>query len=156
MADQVFNIAKGRVTEFMNRVDTNDPSTSGFIMLALATSGLESDAVLLDKDTIADLVSGTTNEVTNTNYARKILTDADVTFAAPDDTNNRSDQDIPDQTFSLIGAGDGWSKIVIAFKMDTGAADSTGIPCTMHDVSITPDGNDIAIVINTAGFYRAA
>lgn len=157
MADFVFNVAKGRVVEYFNRVDGNDPANSALVVLVLATSGLESDATLKDKDTVADLVSGTTNEVTNTNYARKTLTDADITMPSPDDTNDRFDLDIADQTWSAVAAGDGWSKIVIAYDSDTtGGTDSNIIPLTCHDFAVTPDGSDITVQINAAGFFRAS
>jgi hypothetical protein len=79
MADFVFNIAKGRVVEYYNRVKSNDPSPSALVIaVVLATSGLESDATLKDKDDLAALVSGATNEATNTGYARKTLTDSDL------------------------------------------------------------------------------
>jgi len=157
MANFVFNIAKGRVAEYVNRVKSNDPANSALIMLVLATSGLESDATLLDKDDVAALVSGTTNEVTNSGYARKTLTDADIAAIAPDDTNDRMDVDIPDQTWSAVAAGDGWSKIVIAYDPDTtGGTDSAIIPLTAHDFVVTPDGSDITAQIAAAGFFRAA
>ena len=38
MADQIFNIAKGRVAELYNRVDSNDPTNSALIILILATA----------------------------------------------------------------------------------------------------------------------
>lgn len=156
MAASVFNIAKGRVAEFYNRVDTNDPANSALIVLILATSGLESDAILIDKDTVADLISGTTNEVTNTNYGRKTLTDSDLGALTIDDTNNRVDLDIPDQTWSAVAAGDQWSKLVVAFDPDTtSGTDSTIVPLTLHDFVATPSGADITAQINAAGFFRA-
>jgi hypothetical protein len=155
LADFVFNIAKGRVAEFYNRVDSNDPANSAIVVLALATSGLESDATLKDKDDVVALVSGTTNEVTNVGYARKILTDADLAAMAPDDTNDWMLLDTADLAFGAITAGDAWSKIVFAYDPDTtGGTDSTLIPLTSHDVTITPDGS--AITITVAGFYKAA
>lgn len=157
MADFVFNIAKGRVAELYNRVDSNDPTNSALIVLVLATSGLESDATLKDKDDIAALVSGATNEVTNSGYARKTLTDSSVVAFAPDDTNDRVDLDIDDQTWTAVAAGDGWSKLVIAYDSDTtGGADSAVVPLTAHDFVVTPDGSDITAQINAAGFYRAS
>ena len=160
MADFVFNIAKGRVVEFYNRVENNDPSTAGLVIMILATAGLESDAVLRDKDSFADILSGTTNEVTNTNYARKVLTDSDLAaLPAPDDTNDRYDVDIPDQTWGPPGpaAGDGWSKLIIGYDPNTGGGtDSDIIPLTAHDFVVTPDGSDITAQINAAGFFRAA
>lgn len=157
MADQTFNIALGRVVEFYVRIDGNDPANSAFVILVLATSGIESDATLKDVDTVAALVAGTTNEVTNSGYARKVLTDADLTAFAPDDTNNRVDLDIPDQTWTGVAAGDGWNDIVIAYDSDTtGGTDSGIIPCTMHDFVVTPDGSDITAQIAAAGFFRAS
>jgi hypothetical protein len=157
MADFVFNIAKGRVAEFYNRVDTNDGANSALIIVVLATSGLESDATLKDVDTLAALVAGTTNEVTNTGYARKVLTDTDLSALAPDDTNDRVDLDIADQTWSAVAAGDGWSKLIICYDPDTtGGTDSSIIPLTSHDFVVTPDGSDITAQIAATGFYRAA
>lgn len=157
MADQVFNIALGRIAEFYVRVDGNDPANSAFIILILATAGIESDATLKDVDTVTALVAGTTNEVTNSGYARKTLTDADLTAFAPDDTNNRVDLDIPDQTWTGVAAGDGWNDFIVAYDNDTtGGTDANIIPCTMHDFVVTPDGSDITAQIATAGFFRAS
>jgi hypothetical protein len=158
MADFVFNIAKGRFVEFYNRVKSNDPANSAFILLVLATSGLESDAVLKDKDDVTALVSGTTNEVTNSGYARKTLTDADLAaLPAPDDANDRYDVDLPDQTWSSVAAGDGWSKLVICYDSDTtGGTDANIIPMISLDMAVTPDGTNITAQFNASGFGRAS
>lgn len=157
MADFVFNIAKGRVAEFYNRVDTNDPANSALVAVVLATTGLETDAVLKDKATLADVVAGTTNEVTNTGYARKVLTDADLAAFAPDNTNDRVDLDIADLAFGAIAAGDGWSKLVICYDGDTTAGtDANIIPLCAYDAVLVPDGSAITLQINAAGFYRAS
>lgn len=157
MADLVFNIAKGRVAELYNRVDTNDPANSALIIVVLAASGIETDTVLKRKDTLADVVSGTTNEVTNTNYARKVLTDADIVAFAPDDVNDRVDLDIPDQTWTAVAAGDGWSDMLVCYDSDTtGGTDANIVPLTMHDAVLTPDGSDLTIQIAAAGFFRAS
>ena len=157
MADFVFNIAKGRVAELYNRVDSNDPANSALVIVVLATSGLEADATLIDLDTLSAVVAGTTNEVTNTNYARKVHTDADLSAMTPDDTNNRIDLDIPDQTWTSVAAGDGWSKLLVCYDNDTtGGTDANIIPLTAHDFVVTPDGSDITAQINASGFYRAS
>lgn len=157
MADFVFNVAKGRVAELANRVKSNDPANSALVVVVLATSGLESDATLMDKDTLADVVSGTTNEVTNTNYARIVLTDADLSAIAADDTNDRMDIDIPDPAWTSVAAGDGWSKILICYDSDTtGGTDANIIPLTCHDFVVTPDGSNITAQVPAAGFYRAS
>jgi len=157
MADQILNIALGRVAELYNRVDNNDPANSALVLVVLATAGIESDAALKDKDTLADVVSGTTNEVANSGYARKVLTDADIVAFAPDDTNDRVDLDIPDQTWTAVAAGDGWNDLLVCYDSDTtGGTDANIVPMTQHDFVVTPDGSDITVQIAAAGFYRAA
>jgi hypothetical protein len=106
---------------------------------------------------VTDLVSGTTNEVTNSGYARKVLTDADIVAFAPDDANDRVDLDIPDQTWTGVAAGDGWNDLVVAYDNDTtGGTDANLVPQTQHDFVVTPDGSDITAQIAAAGFYRAS
>jgi hypothetical protein len=159
MSDFVFNIAKGRVAELYNRVDTNDPANSALIVLLLAATGIETDATLRDLDTVTALVAGATNESTNTGYARKTLTDADISAFAPDDVNDRVDLDIPDQTWTGVAAdGTGAiSDLVVAYDSDTtGGTDANIVPCTLHDFSVTADGSDITAQIAAAGFFRAS
>ncbi len=157
MADQIFNIGLGRVAELYNRVDQNDPTNAVLTIVVLATAGIETDAVLKDKDDLAAVVAGATNEVTNTNYARIELVDTDLVAFAPDDTNDRVDLDIPDQTFSAIAAGDGWNDLLICYDSDSATGtDANIVPLTMHDFVVTPDGSDITAQIAAAGFYRAS
>jgi len=157
MANFVFNMGKGRVAELYNRVDTNDPANSALIIMVLATSGIETDAALIDSDSFTEVLDGTTNEVTNTGYARKTLTDADIVAFAPDDTNDRVDLDIPDQTWTAVAAGDGWNDVVIGYDNDTAAGtDANIVPLTQHDFVVTPDGSDITAQVAAAGFFRAS
>lgn len=157
MANLVFNIALGRIAELYSRVDTNDPANSALIIAILATAGIETDAVLKDVDTLAAVVAGTTNEVTNTGYARKVLTDADIVAFAADDTNDRVDLDIPDQTWTAVAAGDGWNDFLVCYDSDTAVGtDANIVPLTMHDFVLVPDGSDITAQIAAAGFYRAS
>lgn len=156
MADLCFNIAKGRVAELYNRVDINDPANSALIVIAIDANG-DTDAVMRDRDDIAALTGGTANEVTNSGYARKVLTDADLTAFAPDDTNDRVDLDIPDQTWTAVGAGTAWTDLIIAYDSDTtGGTDSGIVPMTLHDFAVTPSGADIVAQVNAAGFFRAS
>jgi len=157
MADFVFNIAKGRVAEFYNRVDGNDPANSALVVVVLATAGLEADALLIDYDTLALLLAGASAEVTNVGYARIELTDADLAAMAPDDVNNRMDLDVPDQTWVGVAAGDGWSKLLICYDNDTtGGTDANVVPLCAYDFVVVPDGSNITAQINAAGFFRAS
>ena len=157
MADFVFNIAKGRVVEYYNRVKSNDPANSALVLVVIDAAG-DTDAAMKDRDDLAALLGGTANEVTNTNYARKVLTDADLAaLPAPDDTNDRYDIDLPDQTWSAIAAGTAWTDIIVCYDSDTtGGTDSSIIPLTCHDFAVTPDGSDIVAQIAAAGFFRAS
>ena len=157
MADLVFNIAKGRFVELCNRVDTNDPANSVLLVIAL-NAGAAADATLRDYDTMAQIeADANAAEVTNSGYARKTLTDTDIVAFAPDDTNDRVDVDIPDQTWTAVGAGSAWTDIIIAYDNDsTSGTDSSVVPLTLHDFAITPSGSDITMQVAAAGFARAA
>jgi hypothetical protein len=156
MANFVFNISLGRVAELYNRVKTNDPANSALIVIVFNSTA--TDATLRDLDTVAAIeADANTAEVTNSGYTRKVLTDADITAFAPDDTNDRVDLDIPDQTWTAVAAGGAWTDICVAYDNDTtGGADSALVPLTWHDFAVTPDGSDITAQINAAGFYRAS
>lgn len=153
MANIVMNIAKGRVKEYYARVEGNDPANSAIILVPIETSGLESDATLIDKDDLAAVLSGTTNE--QTTMGRKTLTDADLAaVSAPDDTNDRNECDLP--TVTWTGAtGNAISKILVCYDPDTtGGTDSAIIPLTLFDFAITPDGSDVVMTGGT--FFRAS
>ena len=153
MANIVFNIAKGRVVEFYNRVKGDDPVASALILVPIETSGLESDATLMDKDDLAAVLSGTTNE--QTTMGRKTLTQAELAaLPAPDDANDRYDVSLPTTTWTAA-TGNAISKILVCYDADTGAGtDSNIIPLTMFDFSTTPDGSDIQMT--TGVFFRAS
>jgi hypothetical protein len=75
MGDFVFNIAKGRVTELVNRVNLNDPANS-VVIVAVWNAGAATDATLKDYTTHAAVeADANAAEVTNTGYARKVLND---------------------------------------------------------------------------------
>lgn len=156
MADFTFNVALGKVGGYYDRVQTNDPANSALLVLALDTTGLESDATLKDVDTLTALVAGTTNEATNSGYARLTLVDTDLAVSAPDDGADSITYDIADQTFPAVLAGNSWSKIVICYDPDTtGGTDANVIPLTCHDFTSTPDGSDIIVGVPN-GFLVAS
>jgi hypothetical protein len=158
MANLVFNISLGRVTEFYVRIDGNDPANSAFLVVAI-NAGTTTDAQFKDFDTLAACLpgGGGAAEATNTGYARKTLTDADLVAFAPDDTNDRVDLDIPDQTWTAVAAGTNWTDLIIAYDSDTAAGTDTNVvPCTLHDFVVTPDGSDITAQIAATGFFRAS
>ncbi len=159
MADQVFNIAKGRGVEWVTRINANDPANSVVIVEWINTTA--TDATLRDLDTFAQIESdANTAELTsgsNANYVRKTLTDASSLTITVDDTNDRTDVDMPDQTLTALGAGTAITDMVTGYDSDsTGGADSAIVPWTMHDFAVTPDGSDVTAQIAAAGFFRAS
>ncbi len=151
MANIVFNVAKGKVNEYYDRVKNNDPANSALILVPIETSGLESDATLIDKDDLAAVLSGTTNE--QTTMGRKTLTDADLSAGSPTDASDYNGRSLP--TVTWTGAtGNAISKILVCYDNDTtSGTDSNIVPVTMFDFAITPDGSDVQL---TGGeFFRA-
>jgi hypothetical protein len=154
VADFVYNIAKGRVAELYNRVDTNDAANSVLVIVVI-DAGATTDATLKDDDTITAVLSHATERSTS-GWARKTLTDTDIVAFAPDDTNDRVDLDIPDQTWTAVSAGASTDLIVSYDNDSTGGTDANVVPLTQHDFAITPDGSDVTAQIAAAGFFRAS
>lgn len=147
MADFVFNIAKGKVKYYAEL----GASADAIIIVPIETSGIEADSVLKDYDNLSALLAAANNE--QTTMGRK--TGASVSINV-DDTNERLDIDIADITWTAA-TGNAISKLLFCYDDDTGAGTDTSIiPLTAHDFSVTPDGSDITAQIATAGFFRAS
>lgn len=148
MADQVFNISKGRIAYYCTLPAAND----ALIVVPIETTGLEADDTLNNYDDLAALLAAANNE--QSTMGRKTVT-ASVTVTV-DDTNNRVDIDMPDLTWTAA-TGNAISKLLICYDPDTtGGTDSSIIPLSHHDFVITPDGSDVLAQINASGFARAA
>lgn len=163
MASFVFNVARGRLRQYYDSIDSNlviatgpiqSTANSALIVVLLEATALEADATLADYDDLSTLIAGASNE--QTTMGRKTLTDSDIVASGQDDTNNRLDLDIPDQTW-LATAGNAVGKMLVCYDPDTTAGtDTTVIPLTAHDLTMTPDGTDFTAQIPAAGFYRSA
>lgn len=148
MANQVFNISKGRFAHWA----TLPAASDALIVVPIETTGLEGDDTLNNHDNLSVLLAAANNE--QTTLGRKTVS-ASVTVTV-DDTNNWVDVDMPDQVWTA-GTGNAISKLLICYDGDTGAGSDTDIlPLTHHDFTITPDGSDITAQIAVAGFARAA
>lgn len=146
MTDQVFNISKGAFVEKIRDAGTN--------VLVLLLQANEAESTLIDRDTVAlMLAEAGTTEATFTNYARKTGITGTITV---DDTNDRVDVDIPDQTWTSAGGATNNTLTKLVTAYEESAADSGRIPMTHHDFAVTTDGSDITAQVNSAGFGRAA
>jgi len=145
VADFVFNIAKGRVAHYATLPAAND----ALVVIPIEASGVESDATLVDYDTVAAILAAANNE--QSTMGRKTITSVTVTV---DDSNNRVDVDFDDVTWSAA-TGNAISDLLLAYDPDTtGGTDSDLIPLTWHDFAITPDGSDVTATV--ANVYRAS
>lgn len=156
MADIVVNQALGRIRTFADNA-AGDVAAAAFILVLLQAA--EADDALRDHDDLAALLAAAGNtEATFTNYARQTIQDADITVTV-DDTNNRVDIDVPDQTFTSAGNGTNntLTDALFCYDADTGAGtDANIIPMSVHDATPTTDGSDLTIQIDAAGLLRAA
>lgn len=143
MADFVLNIAKGAFAEKFR-----DGAANGIVLLL---SAAEAQAAFADHDDLAALLGAAGNtEVADASYARKTGLTGTVTV---DDSNDRVDVDIPDQTFTGLAGPDPVS-LVVAYEES--ASDAGRVPLTHHDFAVTSDGSDVTAQFNAAGFARAA
>lgn len=151
MADIVFNIAKGRAVELYNRVDSNDPANSALILVPVDV-GATTDATIQDFDTLAAVLAGGVTERTSGGWNRKTLTDSDLSALSVDDTNNRYEFTIPDQTWTAVSSG-AVTDLILCYDSDTTAGtDANIVPIAMFDFVITPDGSDVVADAGTAVF----
>ncbi len=160
MANIVFNVSKGEVNAYTKRVVNNDPANSALVLVLLKT--VQADATLLDYDTLGAILTaggGTANvEADFTNYARKVLTNTELSAPTVDDTGNEQYSDMPDQTYTSAGGATNNTlvKALICYDNDTtSGTDANLIPLTAHDVSVTTDGNNLTLTIPANGFYGA-
>lgn len=142
MADFVFNISKGAFAEKFR-----DGAANGGMLLLIAA---DTDDAMRDTDEITALLATLANEAVDASYARKTGLTGTITV---DDTNNRVDVDMPDQTWVAL-AGAAIVDLVIFYN--EGGTDTTRIPLTLHDFAITPDGSDVTAQLNASGFVRAS
>lgn len=144
MATITFNVALGRAASLAALPAASD----ALILIPLESSGLEADSVLKDKDTFADVVSGTTNEAA---AGRKTLTGIAVTV---NDTLDRVEIDAADVTWTSP-TGNPVGAMVVCYDPDsTTGTDADLIPVTKADVLWTPDGTTFTLAI--ADFFRAS
>lgn len=157
MANLVFDFGLARGKEFYSNARNQTPVNSTLVMVILASAGLETDAVLRVKTSLADVVSGTTNEATNTGYARRLISVGLAAVPAPDLVNHRWQCAMPQQTWVDVqndGTG-AWGKLIICYRNAAADPDTAIIPWTMHDFAVTPTGVTITAVSGSNGFFRA-
>lgn len=156
MANLVTNRAKGRVNEYVNRVNNNDPANSVLVVIPI-DAGSVTDDQLRDCDTFAEMITAGVTERSANNWNRKTFADADLGDPTVDDTANAQASDIPDFSWDPGPTAGAVTDLVLCYDSDSTGGDNTNlIPLTVHDFAVTPDGNKINATVNAAGFYSAS
>lgn len=153
MANYVFNVAKGRVAEFFNRVDGNDPANSAIILVPLSASGTE--AAGQDFDDLAAVIADANFTEAGASWGRKTLTDTELAAIAADDTNNRMPAALPQVTWTAPTSGQNTTGVLVCYDSDTTVGtDANIIPLVHCDMVVTADGNDV--ILNAGDCFRAS
>lgn len=156
MADFIYDRSLGSIAELYNRVKGDSPANSAFVICALVDSPVDTDASLRVRQFLSGVLSVNTSEASNSNYARKVLTESDLVAFSFDTVNHRVDLDLPDQTWTAVAAGDDWGDVVISYDADTTSGTDANItPMCQFDFDVSPDGNDITLQFGADGFFRA-
>lgn len=150
MAAFVFSEAAGKWAAWAALPATGDK----FVWILFQSSGLESDALMRDRDTIAALITAGNTEATFTGYSRQ---DASSYISlTDDDANNAQDLDITtDPSWSPTQA-QALGKIVLAYDPDGTNTNSSMVPMFADDFSLTtPTSGTITYQVNASGVMTA-
>jgi hypothetical protein len=140
------NIAKGRLVELYNRVKSNDPASSAFILVPLTAGGTEGQGQ--DFDNLEALLEDANfTEQTGGGWARKTLTDSELAaLPAPNDEANRYDLPSPEVNFGEPEAANDTVGLAICYDANTGTGDDGDllfIGCM--DFTVEADGNEVVL-----------
>ena len=148
MAALIPNIAKGKLMRYGMLPEANDA------ILWVIFTGSETDANIRDADDLAAVIALSVNEATFTGYSRATAASVTVTV---DDTNDRTDLDAADPSWSPTTA-EAVTRIGAVYDSDTtGGADSAIIPLFVDDFALTtPTSGTVGYTVASGGFARAS
>ena len=154
MADFVFNIAKGRVVEYTNRVKAGDPAAARLYLIPVDVAAV-TDATLKDVDDFAAAITAGITERAATGWNRKTVAAADISTLAPNDTSDLFAVDMIDQVWTAVTAGV-VTDLILCYASVASPTNAQLLVMTQHDFPITPDGTDVTAIIAAAGFFSAS
>ena len=155
MADTVSNISKGRAVELVNRVKSGDPAAARLYLIPIS-AGAMTDAQFADADDFAAVITLGATERSTSNWNRKTIAAADITTPAPDDTNDRFDVDMIDQSWNPGPTAGATTDLVLCYASVATPTNAQLLPIGKYAFAVTPDGNVVNAVVNASGFYRAS
>jgi hypothetical protein len=153
VGDFTYNVAKGRVAELYNRVDSGDPAAARLYVIPVDVAAV-TDATLRDLDDFAAIITAGVTERNANGWNRKTLAAADLAALAADDTNDRMPLDLGDQLWTPGPTTGAVTDLIICYASVVTPTNAQLTPLTQHDYPITPDGSDVLATI--ADFFRAS
>jgi hypothetical protein len=158
MANQVMNIARGRIGYYMADALGLAGANSRHTIAVLEAA--EADDTLNNYDALDTLIAAAGNtEAGSTNYARIETAAAGITVNIDDTANDAEAVVDADKTWTSVSqaAAESWVKLLCCYDSDnTGGGDASIVPMTHHDFSVTPNGGDITADFDqTNGFWRS-
>lgn len=157
MANDVFNIARGRIGYYM--ADALGLAGANSRMQIIILEAAEADDTLNNYDDLAALLVPAGNtEATATGYSRTTgrVAAAGMTINIDDTANDAEAVVDADVTYTSV-TGNAFVKLLCTYDADvTAGTDSDITPMTYHDFSVTPNGGDITADFDqTNGFWRS-
>lgn len=136
MASSVFNVAKGKIAYYASLPGATD----ALVMIPIEADGVEDDSVIVDYDTVADVLASNTEQTT---MGRKTLTGVTVSVNDADDRVDISSDDV----IWSAATGDPVSDLLLAYDPDGSGNESQMVPLAWYDFGVTPDGSDIIAAV---------
>lgn len=155
MANQVFNIARGRIGYYM--ADALGLAGANSRMVVVVLEAAQADDTLRDYDDLSLLLADAGNtEATATGYSRHETAAAGITVNIDDTANDAEAVKDADHTWTSV-TGNAFVKLLTTYDADNAAGtDADIVPMTHHDFAVTPNGGDITADFDqTNGFWRS-
>ena len=135
----VFNVAKGELGYYRRLPD----ASSAIVAVPFLAAGLVSDAIMRDYATLAEVEAGASAE--NTTVGRIVLSGL---ASAVDNGADKRTFDSANIVWAAPPASGAVGAILLCYRPGAAPADSLWIPLTKHDVTWTPDGNQMTFEVN--------
>ncbi len=159
MANDLFNIARGRIGYYM--ADALGLSGANSRHVTVVLSLVETDDALNNHDDLGAVIAATGNAQANaTGYARIETAAAGITINIDDTANDAEAVVDADQTWTSVANNDtngDWNKLLCCYDADNATGtDANIVPLTYHDFVVTPNGGNITADFDqTNGFWRS-
>lgn len=146
MATYMSNKGKGRFIELYNRVESNDPTNSAFVLVPLSAAGTEEQGQDID-DLKALLEDANFTEQTEGGWERVVLSDAELAeLPEPNDEANRYDVENPEIELGEIESGKDIVGFAVCYDSNTTEGEDDAIEFLGHtDFAIEGDGSEVIV-----------